>query len=323
MSFPRYPEYRPSDLEWLGDLPSHWSLRRLKQVCSVFPSNVDKKSYEGELPIRLCNYTDVYYNDEITDGLEFMSATASQEQVSRFELRADDVLVTKDSETADDIAVSAHVPKALPGVVCGYHLALIRPRIGCDGRYIKRLFDSRFLKSCVAVEANGLTRVGLSQYALDNLPIPVASREEQGIIASFLARETAKIDALVAEQEKLIELLKEKRQAVISHSVTKGLNPDAPMRASGVEWLGDLPSHWQIVGLTKYMGSIVDYRGRTPTKVDEGVLLLTAKNITDGKIDYAASAEYIDRAEYAQVMSRGLPQEGDVLQFINDGRPRA
>lgn len=220
MSLPRYPEYRPSGVEWLGEVPGHWEVKRLKQACHVFPSNVDKKSHDGETPVSLCNYTDVYYNETITADIEFMAATASTDQIAKFTLRAGDTIITKDSETADDIAIGAHVPADLPGVVCGYHLSMIRPLADTNGAFVKRLFDSTYVRSCVAVRANGLTRVGLGQYEIDNLELPFPPPEEQQSIAAFLDRETGKIDALVAEQENLIALLKEKRQAVISHAVT-------------------------------------------------------------------------------------------------------
>lgn len=256
MSFPRYSKYKDSGVEWLGEVPRDWSVRRLKHVCSVSPSNVDKKTYEDEHAVKLCNYTDVYYNDTIGPEIDFMQATASDEQIARFELKAGDIIITKDSETADDIAISAFVPDDLAGVVCGYHLALIRPSQAIVGKYVKRLFDSRYLKGRFAVATNGLTRVGLSQYALDNVEIPVPPESEQTAIAAFLDRETGKIDALVAEQEKLIALLKEKRQAVISHAVTKGLNPDAPMKPSGIEWLGDVPAHWEVRTLRRVITHI-------------------------------------------------------------------
>ncbi len=136
---------------------------------------------------------------------------------------------------------------------------------------------------------------------------------EQSAIATFLDHETAKIDALIAEQQRLIELLQEKRQAVISHAVTKGLNPDATMKDSGVEWLGEVPEHWEIMGLTKAIGPVVDYRGRTPTKCDSGTLLVTAKNIRSGEIDYALSEEYVDPLEAEELLQRGRPVIGDVL----------
>ena len=247
MSFPRYPRYKDSGVEWLGEVPEHWEVRRLKMACHVFPSNVDKKCHDGELPVVLCNYTDVYHNEAITSGMDFMAATASSDQIAKFTLRAGDTIITKDSETADDIAIAAYVPEDLPGVICGYHLSMVRPLPGTYGAFVKRLFDSTFAKSCFAVLANGLTRVGLGQYELDNIELPFPPLPEQTHIAAFLDRETAKIDALVAEQRRLMELLKEKRQAVISHAVTKGLNPEAPMKDSGVEWLGDVPAHWEVI----------------------------------------------------------------------------
>ncbi|MCW5635697.1 MAG: restriction endonuclease subunit S [Rubrivivax sp.] len=221
----------------------------MKYTCDVLPSNVDKKSYEGEAPVRLCNYTDVYYNEAITPGMSFMEASASPEQIAKFSLRAGDTVITKDSETADDIAIAAHVPLDLPGVVCGYHLAIVRPTTSIDGRFVKRLFDSHYLRSRFETLANGLTRVGLSQDALANVVIPRPPADEQAAIATFLTRETAKIDALIAEQEKLIALLAEKRQATISHAVTRGLDPDVPMKDSGVPWLGEVPARWRVVPL--------------------------------------------------------------------------
>lgn len=251
MSFPRYPSYKDSDVEWLGEVPGHWKVKRLKQACHVFPSNVDKKSHDGETPVNLCNYTDVYYNETITADMEFMAATASTDQIAKFTLRAGDTIITKDSETADDIAIGAYVPADLPGVICGYHLSMVRPRPDTNGAFVKRLFDSTYVKSCVAVRANGLTRVGLGQYEIDNLELPFPPVDEQAKIAAFLDHETGKIDALIAEQHRLVELLAEKRQAVISHAVTKGLPStgsglNAKMKDSGIEWLGEVPAHWEV-----------------------------------------------------------------------------
>jgi type I restriction enzyme S subunit len=235
MSFPRYPKYKDSGVEWLGKVPEHWDIQRLKRICHVFPSNVDKKTVEGETPVLLCNYTDVYYNDRIVADMDFMPATATDDQIAKFTLRAGDTIITKDSETADDIAVAAHVPNDLPGVVCGYHLSMVRPREGIHGAFVKRLFDSAYAKSCFAVRANGLTRVGLSQYELDNVDMPVPPRPEQAAIATFLDRETAKIDALIAafvggdtikskplsaDHRGLITLLQERRSALVSAAVT-------------------------------------------------------------------------------------------------------
>jgi len=314
MSFPRYPRYKDSGIEWLGEVPEHWEIRRLKHVCHVFPSNVDKKSYDHESPILLCNYTDVYRNETITSGMNFMSATATAEQIAKFTLRAGDTIITKDSETADDIAVAAFVPVDLPGVICGYHLSMVRPMPIIDGAFVKRFFDSVYAKSCFAVLANGLTRVGLGQYELNNIELPFPSKTEQVAIAAFLDRETAKIDALVAEQRRLIELLKEKRQAVISHAVTKGLNPDAPMKPSGIEWLGDVPKHWELIAFKHLVSTpLIDGPHETPTKYDEGVPFISAESISKGWIDFERKWGHISWEDNARYSLRYKPSRNDIL----------
>ena len=119
MSIPAYPAYRESGVPWLGRVPAGWGVRRLRFLADIRPSGVDKHSLDGELPIRLCNYVDVYKNDRITDALAFLEATATPAEIERFALRAGDVLITKDSETPDDIAAAALVEPSAAGVVCG------------------------------------------------------------------------------------------------------------------------------------------------------------------------------------------------------------
>ena len=171
--------------------------RRLAHLADVRFSSVDKKTVEGQVPVQLCNYTDVYYHERIDGGLDFMDASATYEQIRDFELRRGDVLLTKDSETAEDIGVSAHVERDLPGVICGYHLALIRPRPGIDGRYLRWALSSIPCRSQLEVAATGVTRFGLRQEAVGGLTIPSWPLSSQRAIADFLDVETSRIDALV------------------------------------------------------------------------------------------------------------------------------
>ena len=316
MSLPRYPEYKDSGVEWLGEVPGHWEVKRLKQACHVFPSNVDKKSHDGETPVNLCNYTDVYYNETITADMEFMAATATDDQIAKFTLRAGDTIITKDSETADDIAIGAYVPADLPGVICGYHLSMVRPMTDTVGAFAKRLFDSAYVRSCVAVRANGLTRVGLGQYEIDNLELPFPSPDEQQTIAAFLDRETGKIDALIAEQRRLVELLAEKRQAVISHAVTKGLNPKAKMKDSGIAWLGEVPEHWEVLPLKRRCELLKDGTHLPPPRVSEGIPLLSVRNIQNGRFDLRDDDSLISQDDYQDLCKAFIPQPNDVLLAI-------
>ena len=244
--FRPYPEYTDSCVEWLGELPAHWEVRRLKTTASVQLSNVDKHSEKGQVPVRLCNYVDVYYNDLITADIEFMNATATPAQVRRFRLRSGDVVITKDSESWTDIAVPAAVGEDLSDVLCGYHLAHIKPGPSLDGRFLARQFSAIGTRDQFYVAANGITRFGLGGDAIRTGLFPIAPIEEQRAIADFLDRETAKIDTLVARKERLIELLQEKRTALITCAVTRGLDPNVSMKDSGVEWLGEIPAHWEV-----------------------------------------------------------------------------
>ena len=146
---------------------------------------------------------DVYYNDCIKEGLEFMSATATRSEVARFQLHHGDVLVTKDSESWDDIAVPAYIAEELDGVLCGYHLAHIRPDLRkLIGEYLFRAFRSSGINDQFRVAANGITRFGLGKYWLDNGLFPVPPPDEQKAIAAFLDRETARIDALIEKKQR-------------------------------------------------------------------------------------------------------------------------
>ena len=317
MSFLGYPEYKNSHTDFLGNVPAHWNVERLKHCAEVFPSNVDKKSVDGQIPVRLCNYTDVYYNEVIQHDSAFMQATATKEQVKRFELQKGDVVFTKDSESVDDIAIAAYVPKNMPDVIYGYHLSIARPKASVVGKFLKRFFDSQEAKSYFAVSANGLTRVGLGQHAVDNTPIALPSLEEQRTIATFLDHETARIDALVEEQQRLIALLKEKRQSVISHAVTKGLVPDVPMKDSGVEWLGEVPEHWDVTRGKMVSDIFIPQRNKPELNESaDGYFWVTMEDMRSGEISKAKRCVSI--AEITKTGSRVLEKGAVVASCVGN-----
>lgn len=244
--YKRYPAYKDSGVKWIGDVPEHWEIKRLRHVGSFTNSNVDKKSYEDQEAVRLCNYTDVYYNEFVTAKLSFMQATASRGEIEAFSLKKGDVLITKDSEDPADIGIPALVAEELPGVVCGYHLTIIRTSDADTSRFLHRVIQSHPTKAHFFVEAPGITRYGLGQDAIGNLPVCLPPAEHRSILSDWIDRETARIDALIAKKTRFIELLKEKRQALIIQAVTKGLDPNVKMKDSGVEWIGEVPENWTV-----------------------------------------------------------------------------
>ncbi len=242
-----YPGYKPSGVEWLGDVPAHWEVRRLRNAIDMRVSNVDKHVKEDENPVRLCNYVDVYKNDYINEQMNFMQATATSEEIERFRLEKDDILITKDSETWDDIGVPALVTEPASDLISGYHLALLRPRADeLVGGYLLRALQSKGLAYQFHIEAKGVTRYGLSHAGIKSVWLPLPPLPEQTAIVRYLDHVNECIRRYISGKQKLIRLLEEEKQAVINHAVTRGLDPNVRLKSSGVEWLGDVPAHWEV-----------------------------------------------------------------------------
>lgn len=243
-----YPAMKDSGVPWLGEVPEHWEVRRIRNLAEMRVSNVDKHAREGELPVRLCNYVDVYKHDRIRRDMAFMRATASPEEIARFRLEPRDVLITKDSEVWTDIGVPALVEQSDDDLVCGYHLALLRPfgeRI--RGEYLFRALQSTAVAYQFHVEANGVTRYGLSHSAIKSIWLPSPPLAEQAVIARFLDYVDGQTRRYLRSKQKLIKLLEEQKQAIVHRAVTRGLDPGGRLKPSGVEWLGDVPEHWEVV----------------------------------------------------------------------------
>lgn len=176
-----------------------WPEQRLGRIARLRVSNVDKLTRDGEHPVRLCNYVDVYKNSAVTGDLDFMEATATTAQISAFRLTAGDTVFTKDSETADDIGVPAYVAETSDDLVCGYHLAIATPdRSVVDPRFLFWAMSSTRLREQWTVLASGVTRVGLRSDDMTKASVPVPPLEEQRRIADFLDTETDRLDQLSA-----------------------------------------------------------------------------------------------------------------------------
>ena len=278
-----YQEYADREVKWLGLLPGHWKPQRLGTIAEMRVSNVDKHSKEEELPVRLCNYVDVYKNDHISSDMPFMRATASTEEIGRFRLRKYDVLITKDSETWDDIGVPALVTEPADDLISGYHLALLRPNGDILGPYLFRTLQSRGVAQQFHIGANGVTRYGLTHNTIRSVILPLPPLDEQAAIVRYLDDAEQRIRAYVSAKERLIALLEEERQAVIQRAVTRGLDPNVKLKSSRVEWLGDVPEHWE-VGRLKAVSEIRYGLGQPPRESATGLPLIRATNVSRGHI---------------------------------------
>lgn len=201
--------------------PSHWRCEKLRYFATLRFSNVDKIIEEGELPIKLCNYTDVYNNDCITNDLEFMIGSATPQEIEKFTLHAGDVIITKDSESWNDIAVPAFVPSDLDGVVCGYHLAVIHPQLeNLQGKYLFYALQAHGIRDKIYLCANGVTRYGLSQNAIKNTLLPIPPIDEQIAISKYLDEKCNGVAALIQAAKQNINKMSEFRQSLITDAVT-------------------------------------------------------------------------------------------------------
>ena len=294
----------------LASLPDGWRRVPLKTTCDFAVSNVDKHSFDDELPVRLCNYTDVYKNDRVSPDMDLMVATATPQEIKHFHLEVGDVVITKDSESWNDIAVPAYVEGTADDFVCGYHLAFIRPRKEVlNGRFLFRCIQSRPVALQLELEATGVTRYGLPKDAIGLAVLPLPSLTTQAIIANYLDRETARIDGLIAEKERMLALLEEKRAALISRVVTRGLDPNAPLKPSGQEWLGEIPAHWPT---TKFSWDVFISEGQVDPEDDRFTeMILVAPNHIEsrtGQVTYAETS-----ADQGAISGKYLCKQGDVL----------
>lgn len=191
----------------------------LKAVAETRFSSVDKKAHEDEIPVLLCNYTDVYYHRTIDPRLTFMEATANADEVARFALHAGDVVITKDSETADDIGVASVVTADIPRLVLGYHLALVRP-FGADGRFLCWALRSRRCRDAMSLGASGVTRFGLRQDAIGRVTIPSLDRRTASTFVSKVEGQIGPGESMSRQIGKEVDLLIERHHALVTAAVT-------------------------------------------------------------------------------------------------------
>ncbi|MEQ1304425.1 restriction endonuclease subunit S [Acinetobacter radioresistens] len=302
-----YTEYKDSGVEWLGEIPRHWDSKPLKYLCT----------YNDEvLPETTAKDAEIQYIDigsvSAVDGISKIETMIFKDAPSRARriVRDGDVIVSTVRTYLEAIAPINNPPENL---IVSTGFAVIRPN-----QYLYKSFASYCLRAKGFIKEVVARSVGVSYPAINssdlvNIAIPSIEYVEQVKIANFLDHETAQIDSLIAKQEKLIELLKEKRQAVISHAVTKGLDPNVPMKDSGVAWLGEVPEHWKIMklGIAVFMQEGPGLR--TWQFTDSGTRVICVTNITEDGINFSKLEKFISTSEYIQSYQHFTVNKGDVL----------
>jgi type I restriction enzyme, S subunit len=297
-----YPRYEESGIDWLGHVPSHWRVTRLRKSVRFFtgwtPPSGQNHYYGGSN--RWANISDLSSRElfetgkTVTDeAVKDFGMTVSPRGSLLFSFKLSVGAVSfagRDLYTNE--AIATFPPQEGISLSFAYWSFPLFVRNASENIYGAKMLNQQTIRSAIV--------------ALPPLP-------EQKAIAAFLDRETGKIDALVAEQRRLIELLKEKRQAVISHAVTKGLDPAAPMKPSGIDWLGDIPAHWEVVPLKRVAPTITVGVVVEPTQYvsEEGLPFIYGADIREGVISFGTSRRIA--AETSKLLAKTMLRAGDLL----------
>jgi type I restriction enzyme S subunit len=311
-----YPAYKDSGVEWLGQVPAHWEVFRIKSLISSSQNGFwgdEPKGDENDIPCaRVADFD--RSNLTVGDDLPTIRNVPAFQRESRQVCRGD--LLFEKSGGGEQTLVGAvvHYTGEKP-VICSNFVAVIKCKPSVSARWL--CYANAYLYS-VGVnirsikQATGIQNIDSEDYFSECISVP--SEIEQGLIACYLDRETARIDGLIIRKNRFIELLREKRQALITHAVTKGLDPNAPMKDSGVEWLGDIPEHWNVKRLQYLCSSIkAGPFGSALTKdmyVSEGYRIYGQEQVIPN--DFTIGAYFISYERYAELQQYAV-ETGDVL----------
>jgi len=309
MSFPRYPAYKDSGVAWLGEVPGHWGVISIKWLSPVrrgaSPRPIDDPKYfdtDGEFAwVRIADVSAC--DGVLTETTQQLSDLGSSLSVK---VAPGDLFVS--------IAGTVGKPCLSAIKACIHDGFVYFPTLQIDPKFLYRIFEGG---TCYGGLGKWGTQLNLNTDTIGSIRVALPPADELTKVLAFLDRETAKIDALVAEQRRLMALLKEKRQAVISHAVTRGLNPHAPMKPSGIEWLGDVPAHWEVKRV-KHIASRIS-SGKTPSGgsevyVDDGITFLRSQNVYDEGLRLDEVAFITETVDESMAVSR--VRSNDILLNI-------
>lgn len=329
MTFTAYSAYKDSGVKWLGDMPQHWQQKwlgllavdsRTAFVDGPFGSDLKSSDYQDE-GIPLIQLNNIRDGQHVLRNMKFISEE-KRNDLSRHSAFPGDIVIAK---MADPVARSAIVSDAFSEYVIVADCVKMTPDLtSVNLSFLVWTINSDCVRISAELMSSGVTRIRINLGQVKKLRIPYPPLREQTQIARFLDHETARIDALIEEQQRLIELLKEKRQSVISHAVTKGLDPTVPMKDSGVKWLGEVPVHW-IVSRVKNVASFITSgpRGWSDYIDESGEDIFLQSGDMDNRLNVLFDkAKRITTPEGAEGVRTRL-QDGDVVVCItgaNTGR---
>lgn len=303
-----YPEYKDSGVEWIGRIPEGWKLKKLKRLT--------RQIVDGT------HFTPTYVNE----GIPFLRVTDIQnkeinlESVKRIPKNEHIELTKRCRPERGDLLLSKNGTIGVPCVVTWdwefsifVSLCLIKFKQEIDVNYSKYFLLSDQIDEQITMGEKKNTVTNLHLDKIKEFLLIVPPLPEQQAIVNFLDRETSRIDTLIEKKQRFIELLEEKRATLISHRVTKGLDPDVPMKNSGTEWIGEIPEHWDVIKIKKIVSiPITDGPHETPNILDEGIPFISAEAIRNNKIDFSRKRGCISTADHLKYCSKYKPLKDDI-----------
>lgn len=299
-----YSEYKDSGVEWLGEIPKHWNMNTVKRLTKFqvgwTPSTGNDNNFLGDnLWANISDLKNKYLfntakkiSDEAAKAAS-MDISPKGSLLYSFKLSVGAVSFAQQDMYTNEAIASFLASSKLPLEYLYYSLPIFIIENASTNIYGAKILNQELIKNALLLEP---------------------TYEEAYIIANFLDHETAKIDTLIAKQEKLIELLKEKRQAVISHAVTKGLNPDVPMKDSGVEWLGEVPKDWLVSYLNYQLNAIGDVDHYMPESVDDGIPYVMTGDLTEFASGIGFDdCKQVSYSDYLKLSNKIKNSKGDVI----------
>ena len=246
----KYISYKPSGVEWIGDIPETWECVRLGMLGVFTSSGIDKKTNENEVPVRMVNYTDIIqsrkYQPIQSGKKEYMIVSTPKSKLDEHKLLKGDMVFIPSSETKEDLGYSSLIDFNEEDIVYSYHILRYRTRKEIYHYFKKYFINHHSVLNQFSKDSKGTTRQIIGRNVFNNVRVVLPPLQEQEQIVNYLDEKTTIIDKLISTKQRKVELLKEQRNTLINQIITKGLNPNVKMKDSGVEWIGEIPESWEI-----------------------------------------------------------------------------
>ena len=290
MEVKKYDSYKDSGNGWLGEIPEHWEFKRMKDVLNFGTGlSITKANLKNE-GIPCVNYGEIHskYGVNLDTRIHKLKCVDEKyiEKSSKALIRKGDFVFADTSEDVEGAGNFTHL-RSDEEVFAGYHTVTAKPKHRLCSTFFAFEFDSLNFRTQIRQSIKGVKVFSVTQSILKNTKVWMPPIEEQTQIANYLDQKTTQIDTLISNKEKLIELLKEEQTAIINQAVTKGLDPNVPMKDSGIEWLGEIPEHWEVLSFRFCIDVLTDYTAN-------GSFASLAKNVNYLDVGYSRLVRLTD-----------------------------